>query len=508
MARTCKTTIMASRKRSTITLDGKSLTLPTAVAISQGAAISLADSVPATLTASRDIVKKKLRTHRPIYGVNTGFGFLANQAIPQSQLQTLQINILRSHASGHGAPLSLPETRLAMALRLNVLAQGYAGVRLELCQALHALLAANILPVIPELGSVGASGDLAPLAHLALPLIGEGEVHYQGRIIPAMQALLDADIAPITLAEKEGLALINGTQIMLAIGTIALAKGLHLLELADLLAALTFEGLQGNPEALDAQIHAARGQPGQIASAANMRAHLDGSYLHKPRQPFPRVQDPYSLRCAPQIHGASRDALTYPTAVIERELNATTDNPLVFIDPDRIVSGGNFHGQPLAIALDVAAIALSELGNVSERRLELMLNPHHSGLPAFLTSYPGLESGYMAAQYLAASLVNQNKLLANPASTDSIPGNVGIEDHVSMGMTSARKLRQLVGHLETILAIELMAAAQAIDLRHAHPLGTGTARAYQMLRSHLPKLTEDRIIANDVTSALEALHQL
>lgn len=492
----------------TIFLDGESLTLDQALAISRGAALDLHPAVSEKVIAGRQTVERQMHNHRPVYGLNTGFGFLANQLIPLTQLKELQRNILRSHAAGHGTSLSIPEVRLAMALRLNVLAKGTSGVRIELCQALLKLINANIYPVIPEYGSVGASGDLAPLAHLALSLLGEGQVHYEGKVVPAMQALVDAGLKPLSLAEKEGLALINGTQIMLSVGGITLAKSLALLVKADQTAALSYEALQANPLALDARIHSARGQKGQILSAQTMRKQLEGSYLYKPRTPYPRVQDPYSLRCAAQVHGASRDAISYSCEIVGRELNASTDNPLVFAESDQILSGGNFHGQPLAMAFDIAAIALAELSSISERRLELLLNPHLSGLAAFLAAKPGLESGYMAVQYLSASLVNEGKLLANPACTDSIPGNVGIEDHVSMGMTSARKLKRLITHVETVLAIETLAAAQAIDLRRCRPLGRGTQQVYSKLRSHVAPLTTDRIVAQDVEGALKAFQVL
>lgn len=498
----------ASSRFQRIAIDGHSLTLEKAWSIAAGAPICLHESVEKEVEASEAVVQKLLHSGRPTYGVNTGFGYLARETIPSQQLRVLQRNILRSHASGYGPALALAETRLAMALRLNVLVRGHAGVRYVLCQQLLDLINAEIYPVIPEYGSVGASGDLAPLAHLALPLIGEGQVHYQGRTVTAMEALLDAGISPIELSAKEGLSMINGTQVMLAIGSLALGRARSALRKADLIAALTFEGLVGNPLALDPSIHEARGQLGQIRSAKAMRDALEGSYLYNRQTQFPRVQDPYSLRCAPQIHGPAYEAAAHSCRIAEIELNASTDNPLVFSDSSRVLSGGNFHGQPLALAFDFAAMALSELANVSERRLELLLNPHHSGLPAFLTPSPGLNSGYMAMQYLSASLVNENKLLANPACTDSIPGNVGIEDHVSMGMTSARKLKRLITNVETVLASELLAAAQAIDLRRAGPLGYHTQQAYNKLRAIVPQLKDDRVIATDIEGAVNAFKEL
>ena len=457
---------------------------------------------------SRKLVKQIAHQADPVYGINTGFGFFAKKRISKSQLQTLQINLLKSHASGYGTPLSLPETRLAMALRLNVLVKGYTGVRFELCQALLNLILAEIYPVIPEFGSVGASGDLVPLAHLALPLTGNGFVFYKDKIMPASEALKAAQLKPIKLVEKEGLSLINGTQIMLAVGGLALAKARSYLLKADRIAAMTYEGFNASADALNPQIHEIRKQPGQIISARNILHELQGSYLLNPHNKRSRVQDPYSIRCAPQIHGPSRDSIEFSCSLVENELNAVTDNPLVFSEQHKILSGGNFHGQPLAFAFDIACMALSEIANVSERRLELLLNPHLSELPAFLTPKEGINSGYMAAQYLCGSLVNDNKILANPACTDSIPGNVGIEDHVSMGMTSARKLKKIVQNTKAVLATELVAAAQAIDLRKATPLGQGTKKSYNAIREVVPKLTSDRMISEDINKAVDVFERL
>lgn len=486
-----------------IILDGDNLTMEKAAAIAAGADVSIAASAKNRIQNSRAFVTDVLKAGKPIYGVNTGFGFFANQAIDKSQLEQLQLNLIKSHAAGYGAPLSIPETRLAMALRLNVLVKGYTGVRYELCQALLNLIKADIYPVIPEYGSVGASGDLAPLAHLALPLIGLGEVFYKGKRMAAAQALKAAKLKPIKLAEKEGLGLVNGTQIMLSVGGLSLHAAQQLLVNADKIAALTFEAWEGNPAALNPLIHDLRGQTGQIQSAKSILKELKGSYLFDPKRKHHHLQDPYSLRCAPQIHGPSYDAINYAMQIVERELNAGTDNPLVFPDEREILSGGNFHGQALALAFDFAAMAVAEIGNVSERRLELLLNPAMSRLPAFLSPKDGLHSGYMAVQYLSASLVNENKVLANPACTDSIPGNVGIEDHVSMGMTSARKLKKIVHNTRAILAIEMLAAGQAIDLRKATgKLGKGTKKTYDLLRTHVPPLTEDRIVSDDVQKAI------
>lgn len=495
-------------KKNVFTIGSKELTIDDFKSLSGGSKIEVAASAKKKILASRKLVDEACKGSKPFYGINTGFGYFANVRISHEKLKVLQSNILKSHASGWGKPLSVGETRAAMCLRLNVLLQGYTGVRMELCDALLNLINAEIYPVIPEYGSVGASGDLAPLAHLALPLIGEGFVNYKGQVVDAKVALKAAKLKPIELAEKEGLSLINGTQIMLSVGGLALAEGLSLMEKADKIAALSYEGLIASIDSLDPKIHKVRNQKGQIFVAQNVLKELKGSYLFDPKTKRLRVQDPYSLRCVPQVHGASRDALEYSRTIVERELNAVTDNPLVFAAEGEIKSGGNFHGQPIAMAFDVACMALAELGNISERRFELLMNPNMSGLNAFLTVEEGVNSGFMAAQYLSASLVNENRLLANPACVDSIPGNVGIEDHVSMGMTSARKLRKIVENLRVILAIEMLGAAQAIDLRHQKALGQGTKKSYAALRKEVTMLDSDRILANDINAAVDVVKRL
>ncbi|MCB0339699.1 MAG: histidine ammonia-lyase [Bdellovibrionales bacterium] len=491
-----------------IILDGNSLQLRDVALIAKGAPLAISASARRRVEEARDFVEQAAQRPSPVYSVNTGFGYYANTAIAHHELQDLQRNLILSHASGYGPALDTGTTRLAMALRLNVLLKGVTGVRYLLCEALLKLIEAEIYPIVPEYGSVGASGDLAPLAHLALALIGEGNVFYQGKEMSARSALKKAGVAPFILKEKEGLSLINGTQIMLSIGSLALYDALELLDKAEKITALTFEGFGGLEPALDPLVHSVRGHPGQIESAKRILRELKGSDLFSPKFKKVRVQDPYSLRCAPQVHGASRDALLYAKQVIERELNAATDNPLVFVGKEKIISGGNFHGQPLAIAFDLASIAVSELSNISERRLELLLNPHLSCLPAFLSPKAGLHSGYMAAQYLSASLVNENKLLANPSSTDSIPGNVGIEDHVSMGMTSAKKFRKIVENCSVVLGVELLAASQAVELRSNKKLGSGTRKTLQTLRKYVPSLLHDRVISNDVEQSLFALREL
>lgn len=491
-----------------IILDGNSLTFPDALSIAQGNRVAISSVCFDKLMKSRTVVEKKACKSTPIYGLNTGFGWLANKAIPLDKLQQLQKNIILSHAVGMGPLLSVEETRLAMALRLNVLLKGFTGVRPVLCETLCSHINAEIYPLIPEYGSLGASGDLAPLAHLALPLIGEGKVLFEGNTLEAKTALQKAGIPPLTLEVKEGLSLINGTQIMLSVGLLALAKSLKLLEQADKIAALSYEGASAHTEPLDPFLHVLRGHPGQITSAEAILKEIEGSYLFDQETKRMRIQDPYSLRCAPQVHGASRDAIQFAIEVVTRELNAATDNPLVDPDSDRILSGGNFHGQCLAIAFDTAAMAVAELGSISERRLEVHLNPHISGLPPFLTPNGGLNSGYMLTQYLGGSFVNENKILSHPACTDSIPGNVGIEDHVSMGMTSARKLRQIVSNTKSILGIEYIVAAQAVDLRDGVKLGKGTQKTYDLIRKKVDKLEHDRMLQDELYEGVSTLDLL
>jgi len=493
---------------SPITLDGSRLSLEQAHAISQGTAVEMNPEALERVKQCHEFVQKEADSDRSIYGINTGFGYLANRRISREQLKQLQRNIVVSHASGYGQPLPTPVVRLSMVLRLNVLLMGVTGVSTDLCQAIYDHLERGITPIIPEYGSVGASGDLAPLAHLALPLIGEGMVFYQGDAIEASEALEKAGLKPLVLSEKEGLGLINGTQIMLALGVIALHEAKELIQKSHRITALSYEAMKASLDTINPNLHAARGHVGQMIAAHEILKHLEGSYLNQSVHKKLRVQDAYSLRCAPQVHGASLDGVNYAIQVVETELGGATDNPLVFADEELILSGGNFHGQPLALGFDLASMALSEIGNISDRRIELMVNPHMSHLPAFLTEKEGLCSGYMAAQYLTASLVNECKLLANPACTDSIPGNVGIEDHVSMGMTSARKLSKIVELVSVILATEMVVACQAIDLRGCSPLGKGTSEVFELVREAIPVLDGDRVIADDVYKAVEVLEKL
>ncbi|MBK8170167.1 MAG: histidine ammonia-lyase [Sandaracinaceae bacterium] len=440
-----------------------------------------------------------------VYGVNTGFGALAETRIAADDIRSLQRNLVRSHACGVGPDLPLDVVRAMIALRAQVLALGHSGVRPAVIDLLVSFLDHDIAPRIPAQGSVGASGDLAPLAHLALVLIGEGEAYHQGVLFDGDEALQRANLKPLTLEAKEGLALINGTQMMLAIGGLAIVEAESLTKHADIIGAMSLEALQGSARPFDERIQNARPHPGQAASASNLRMLLAGSEIMESHRDCHKVQDPYSLRCMPQIHGATRDALAFARQTLEREIMAATDNPLIFIDDKgeaEVISGGNFHGQPLAIALDLVAIATAELANVSERRMEQLVNPAmSSGLPPFLAPRTGLDSGFMMAQVTAAALVSENKILSHPASVDSIPSSAGKEDHVSMGSISARKAAQVVDHVRSVLAIEALAAAQGLDFRLPLKPGRGVLTAHKTLRAHVDTLTEDRPLHRDIETA-------
>ncbi len=439
-----------------------------------------------------------------VYGVNTGFGALAEVRISAAQVTQLQQNLVRSHAAGIGQPLARDAVRGMMLLRAAVLATGRSGARVVCCERLCELLAAGVHPIIPARGSVGASGDLAPLAHLALGMIGEGEAEFRGETLPAAEALKRAGIEPLTLAAKEGLTLLNGTQHMTSVGGLAVFDADATCRIADLAGALSLEALKGTARAFDARVVAARPHPGQIAVAAVLRELLEGSPIAESHKDCGKVQDPYSLRCMPQVHGATRDVLAYARSVLEREAASSTDNPLVFVDDDgtgEMISGGNFHGQPVALALDAAAIALAELANISERRVEQLVNPHlSSGLPPFLAPDSGLHSGFMIAQVAAASLVSENKILAHPASVDSIPSSAGREDHVSMGATAALKLATIGSHVRDVLAIELLCAAQGLDLRRPLRTTPKLEAIHAVIRSRVPAMMVDRPLSPDIAA--------
>jgi histidine ammonia-lyase len=432
-----------------------------------------------------------------VYGVNTGFGALAEVRISAAQVTRLQQNLVRSHSSGVGLPLPRDAVRGMMLLRAAVLATGRSGARALCCERLCDLLNAGVHPEIPARGSVGASGDLAPLAHLALGMIGEGRAEYQGQWLPAADALARADIAPLVLEAKEGLTLLNGTQHMTAVGGLTILDAEETCRVADIAGALSLEALKGTVRAFDERVVAARPHPGQIEVAHFLRALLVGSAIAESHKDCGKVQDPYSLRCMPQVHGASRDVIAFARTVLEREASSSTDNPLVL--DDEMISGGNFHGQPVALALDAAAMAVAELANISERRVEQLVNPHlSSGLPPFLAPDSGLNSGFMIAQVAAAALVSENKVLAHPASVDSIPSSAGREDHVSMGATAALKLATIHDHVRTVLAIELLCAAQGIDLRRPLTTTKPLEAVHAVIRAKVPPMMVDRPIADDI----------
>ena len=488
-------------------LDGASLTVEDVFRVAvERAPVALAAGARERIAKARRVVEDVVRRGDVVYGVTTGFGKLSEVAIPHDRLAELQVNLVRSHAAGVGPLLGEREVRAMMLLRANVVAKGYSGARGEVVELLAGMLNAGLYPPIPEQGSVGASGDLAPLAHLALALIGEGVLLCGGGSGPAAEMLAAAGLAPLTLAPKEGLTLINGTQAHTGIAALALVDALRLWRVAHLAGAVSLEGLMGTPAAFDARIHEARGQVGQSESAALLRALLADSEIREShRRGDPRVQDAYSLRCIPQVHGPVRDALRFAESIVARELNAATDNPLIF-DDGEIVSGGNFHGQAVAMALDIMAIALTNLAVISERRIDRLVNPDlNQGLPPFLTRDAGVSSGFMIAQVTAAAITSECKLLAHPSSVDSIPTDGNKEDVVPMAMGAAWKLRRVVENVRHVLAIELMCGAQAVDyrapLRPSPPVG----RTVEVVRRRVAPLEGDRVLAGDIASLSAAI---
>ena len=491
-----------------VVIDGQSLDVQSVQAVAEGRPVALASTVASRMQSTNRIVAKIVADGAVAYGITTGFGRMSDVAIPQDRLADLQVNLVRSHASGVGPLLSEPEVRAMMLLRANVLAKGFSGARPDLAQVLIGMLNARLHPPIPEQGSVGASGDLAPLAHLALSLIGEGELRCGTRSGPAAAMLAEAGLSPLRLGPKEGITLINGTQAHTAIGALMLHQARVLWRTAHVAGAASLDALRGTPTAFDARIHHARGQGGQVRSAALLRALMEGSEIREShRHGDPRVQDAYALRCMPQVHGPVLDAIEFAGGVIERELNAATDNPLVFDNGD-VVSGGNFHGQAVGLVLDVLAIALTNLATMSERRIDRLVNPElNEDLPAFLVRDAGLNSGFMMAQVTAASLASECKVLAHPATVDTIPTDGNKEDVVPMSMGAAWKLRRVTDNVRHVLAIELMCAAQALDYRAPLRSSPPIQRAHAALRSVVPPLERDRVLSRDIAVIAGAVRQ-
>jgi len=491
----------------TLSLDGRSLQLDDLRPLARGEMVTLAVGTATleNLARSRELVEEYVRSGEAVYGITTGFGKLKNVAIGAADLGQLQENLILSHACGVGEPMPAEEVRIAQVLRLNGLARGNSGVTVELLSKLVRLFNAGFVPVVPRKGSVGASGDLAPLAHMAAACMGHGEAWIGGKRMPAAEALKSIREDPIVPRAKEGLALVNGTEIIKAVGTAAWFRAENVSKAADAIAATTIEALLGSAKPFDERLAALKSHPGHLSAAANVRACLAGSKVLESHADCDRVQDPYSLRCVPQVHGAAKDAIAHVRGVLERELNAVTDNPIVFAETREVISAGQFHGQPLSIPLDYLAIALTTMANISERRIEQLVNPDLSHLPAFLTPQPGLNSGMMIAQVAAAALASENKVLAHPASVDTIPTSANQEDHVSMGVTAARKAAEIASNVETVLALEWLCAAQAREFHKELRAGKGVEAACALLRTKVAPLGRDRYLHTDIQAALEML---
>ena len=504
-------TEQANELLSHIIIDGQALSSAQVLAVARhNATVALGSKSIARIQAARAVIDTLTAEDQKVYGVTTGFGHLSKVRIPHDQLQELQHNLLRSHAAGVGEPLSEEVTRAMMLLLAASLARGNSGVRTEIVRLLLGMLNTRIYPIIPSRGSVGSSGDLAPLAHLGLILIGEGEVVLEDQHYTGVEALQRVGLTPLHLQAKEGLALINGTHLMEAIAILALADAQLLLRAAEVACAMSIEGLMGSHVPLDARIHTRRGQYGQQVSAARLRKLVRESGINNSHEDCPRVQDPYTMRCAPQVFGAVRDALDFCTNIFERELDAVTDNPLVFPEDGEVLSGGNFHGQPLALALDVLAIALAQVASFSERRIFNLMGPHdwdEAGAPLFLTPNPGLNSGFMITQYVAAALINEIKILAHPASIDSIITSAGMEDFNSMGATSAHKVLRILEQTQQVIAIEFMCAAQMLEFRKPLKPGVGVQKAFEIVRSYVAKLENDRVLAPDIATLARAVKE-
>ncbi len=484
----------------TVCLGNDGMTLKDLVAIARrGATVNITENAEKRLEKASALIAKWVLSEEKIYGVTTGFGDLASVNISAGDSRQLQKNLLMSHAAGVGRPLDTELVRAVTALRVKDLARGNSGARPQTVQRLVDMLNCGITPVVPEKGSVGASGDLCPLAHLSLVLIGLGEAFYEGARMSGRQALEKCGLAPLKLESGEGLALINGTQVMTGIGGLAVYDALGLCKLIDIAAAISLEVLMGSRTEFDPRIHELRPHPGQARAAENMLKIIRNSDIVSSHKDCSRVQDAYTLRCSPQVHGASHDAVRYTAGVVETEMNASTGNPLIFSDTEEFLTGGNFHGQPVALAMDFMCMAVAELANISERRIERLVNPMLSGLPAFLVKDGGLNSGFMIAQYAAASLVSENKVLSHPACVDSIPTSANKEDHVSMGTISARKCREVIGNTENVIAIEFLCAAQAMDLFTNLKPGEGTLAAFKTIRAAISHMDKDRVMYTDIS---------
>lgn len=496
-------------------ITGENLKIDDVVAVANGRSVTLDPAALPKIERSRAAVEQLVAEGRIAYGITTGFGRFKDQLISPDQVKQLQLNLVRSHAVGVGPELDEQVVRAIMLVRLNTLAMGYSGVRPAIIQLLIDMLNSGVHPVIPSQGSLGASGDLAPLAHLALVLIGEGEAMMHGKRLNGRSALHQAGLSPVVFEAKEGLGVLNGTGQMVGMGALLVRRAINLALTADVAASMSLEALKGTDRAYDARAHAVRPHPRQIDCAAFLRQLIAGSQLLRTDDPN-NVQDPYTLRCVPQVHGAVRDAIAYAEWVINIELNSVNDNPIIFVDEDSgdidVISAGNFHGEPIALAMDYMKLALTDLGNMSERRVARLVDADSNGgeLPMFLTAQGGLENGMMMAQYTAASLASENKVLAHPASSDSVPSSANIEDHVSMGTTAVRHTAKVLDHVETILAIEMLAAAQGIDFRRQEDgvdqLGAGTAVAYNLIREKVPFFTEDVILATHIEKVRKLVH--
>ncbi|GLC28666.1 histidine ammonia-lyase [Clostridium omnivorum] len=488
----------------TVIIDGNGLTLDQLVAVAkQGYKVVLHEGAQKRVEKSRKIVERIVKNDEVVYGITTGFGKFSDVVITQNDCKTLQKNLILSHACGYGKSFPTEVVRAIMLLRANALSKGYSGITLNALNTLIEMINKGVHPIIPEKGSLGASGDLAPLAHMVLPMIGEGEAEYKGEILNGKDAMDRAGIPLVELTAKEGLALINGTQVMTAVGALAVDEAIQLLKLADVSSALTMEALRGIKDAFYPEVHSIRPHKGQMTTAENMLNLVEGSNLVT-NQGELRVQDAYTLRCIPQVHGASKDAINYVLERVLIEMNSATDNPVI-TENGNVISGGNFHGQPMALSFDFLGIAAAELGNISERRIERLINYQLNDLPAFLVKKGGLNSGFMITQYAAAALVSENKVLAHPASVDSIPSSANQEDHVSMGTIAARKSRDIIENVKRVIATEIMAACQAIDFRENVKLGIGTSAAYRVVRENLSFIEEDRIMYKDLDKCTELL---